>query len=125
MTDADTLLVADNAETDLLLSQAIAFQQECKFQEAESLYQTLLQLQPDHPEANYSIGLLALKMNLAQASLHYFTVALQADPVNRQYWLSYIYALFQSGQPVFLIKAACHFKTSRKHYFDIQVKDNS
>ncbi|MEI7455500.1 MAG: tetratricopeptide repeat protein [Nitrosomonadales bacterium] len=61
---------------------------------AKALYLSILQSQPDHPEANHNLGVLALQDNTPQASLAYFVTALNADPTKSQYWLSYIDALF-------------------------------
>ena len=44
------------------------------------------------------MGVLAVQMNQPVAGLSYFMTALDADPSRGQYWLSYIDALFQSGQ---------------------------
>ncbi|HCI53398.1 MAG TPA: hypothetical protein DE312_08825 [Gallionella sp.] len=60
---------------------------------AQALYLSILQSQPDHPEANHNLGVLALQDNKHQASLAYFVTALNADPTQRQYWISYIDAL--------------------------------
>ncbi|MFA6202478.1 MAG: tetratricopeptide repeat protein [Gallionella sp.] len=60
---------------------------------AQALYLSILQSQPDHPEANHNLGVLALQDNQHQISLAYFMTALNADPAQRQYWISYIDAL--------------------------------
>jgi len=81
-----------------LLKLAIAHHRAGQLQEAGVIYQAILQTQPNHPEANYSLGVLALQNKEAAASLPYFTRALDADPARGQYWVSYIDALFQAGQ---------------------------
>ncbi len=76
------------------LQQAIACQQAGQNAEAEHLYRSILQAQPNHPDANHNLGLL-----LAGADgLGYLKAALEADPTRGQFWLSYADALLASGQ---------------------------
>jgi protein O-GlcNAc transferase len=81
------------------LQQAIAFHKAGQLQEAQALYRAILQTRPNHPEANHNMGVLAVQLNQAAAGLSYFLAALEAEPAQRQYWLSYIDALLQAGQP--------------------------
>lgn len=81
------------------LQQAITEHQSGQLQVAEALYRGILQLIPNHPEANHNLGVLAVQTQQAAAGLPYFLAALDADPARRQYWLSYIDALFQADQP--------------------------
>ncbi|MDR3390557.1 MAG: tetratricopeptide repeat protein [Sulfuriferula sp.] len=78
------------------LRQAIALHQADQLQEAETLYREIIKTQPEHPEANHNIGVLALQQQRAEASLPYFVTALEADPANGRYWTSYIDALCQA-----------------------------
>ena len=77
---------------------AVAQHQAGQLQEAGALYLHILQAQPDHPDANFNMGLLAVQMNQPAAGLPYFSTALDADPTRARYWLGYIDALFQAGQ---------------------------
>jgi len=61
-------------------------------QEAVRLYLAILESQPEHPEVNHSMGLLAVKM---EDALRFFKVALESDPSVDQFWLSYINALIK------------------------------
>lgn len=81
------------------LQQAITHQQSGRLQEARELYLALLQQQPHHSQANHNLGVLAVQMHQPANGLSYFMAALDADPACAQYWLSYIDALFQAGQP--------------------------
>ena len=94
MTDAE----ASSPTLDQVLQQADACHQAGQLAEAVKLYQVVLQTQPQHPQANYQIGVLAVQMQQAAAALPYFVAALEADPARRPYWLSYIDALFQADQ---------------------------
>jgi predicted O-linked N-acetylglucosamine transferase (SPINDLY family) len=80
------------------LQQAIAHHQAGELQEAGELYRDILQAEPNHPEANHNMGVLAVQMKQPAAGLPYFVAALNAAPARRQYWLNYIDALLQAGQ---------------------------
>lgn len=81
-----------------LLRQALAHHQAGRLLEAGTLYQTLLQSQPDHAEANYNLGVIAVQAQQPEAGLPYFVAALNVDPTHGRYWLNYIDALSQAGQ---------------------------
>jgi len=83
---------------DQALQQAITHHQNGQLQEAERLYHAILQIQPNHPDANHNLGVLAIQGKQPTSSLPYFRSALEAYPNQRQYLLSYIDALIQSGQ---------------------------
>ena len=63
------------------LKQGIAAFKEGKIQEAERLYQAILQTQPAHPDANHNLGVLAVSVNKVEAALPFFKTALEAVPV--------------------------------------------
>ena len=78
--------------------QAIECHQAGQLQSAENLYTAILKILPYHSEANHNMGLLAVQRNHPEDSLPYFNKALDAEPSRRQYWLSYIDALYRSAQ---------------------------
>ena len=80
------------------LKQAIAHHQAGQLQDAERLYRAILQARPNHPDANHNLGVLAVQMKRPAAGLPHFKAALEANPDQGQYWLSYIDALLQAGQ---------------------------
>lgn len=82
-------------ETEQALRQAVAAHQSGQLQIAEELYLAILQLAPNHPDANHNMGILAAQKN--QPALPYFLAALNADPTRGQYWISCIDALIQAG----------------------------
>lgn len=94
MTNAETPLQT----VTLKVEQAVAFHQAGKLQEAGRLYREILQEHPNHPDANYNLGILEVQMKQPENGLSHFMAALDADPTCGQYWLSYIDALFQLGQ---------------------------
>ena len=82
---------------DQALRQAIAHYQAGQLQDAERLYRDILQVQPQHPDANHNLGIVTVQMQQPVASLLYFEAALKANPGSGQYWLSYIDALIQAN----------------------------
>jgi predicted Zn-dependent protease len=90
------------AALDAVLAQALAKALAChdagQFSEAEQLCQAILQARPDHPEANYQLGLLEIQRLRPATSLPYFLAAIEASPESRPYWLSYLEALIQAEQ---------------------------
>ena len=86
---------------DKVLQLASTYQQAGQSQDAEKLYLAILQTQPDHPEANYNLGIMVLQMSQPADALPYLEVAWKAKPEQEQYRLSYIDALIRSGQSEF------------------------
>ncbi len=80
------------------LQEAIAHHQAGKLDEAKAEYESVLRSVPDHPVANHNMGVLLAGSGDASVSLSYFIAALNADPAQGQYWLSYIDALMKAGQ---------------------------
>ena len=78
--------------------RAVSLHRAGQFQEAERDYLSVLQQQPNHPEANHNLGVLMVQMKQPAAALPHFLAALEADGANGQYWISYIDALHQAGQ---------------------------
>lgn len=79
-------------------SLAVAHHQEGRAEQAGELYRAILQLDPRHAATNHNLGLLAMQAQQADIALGYFNTALDADPAQGQFWLSYIDALAQTGQ---------------------------
>ena len=81
-----------------VLQRGVAAHKEGKLQEAERFYQTILQSQPSHPDANHNLGVLAVSVNKTEAALPLFKAALDANPNIEQFWLSYIDTLVKKNQ---------------------------
>ncbi len=81
-----------------VFQQAVSFHQAGELHDAASLYNKILQIHPDHPDANYNLGILTVQMKQPAAALPYFITTINADPTRGQNWMSYIDALFQAGQ---------------------------
>ena len=80
------------------LLNAVAAHKAGKLQDAESLYRAILQVQSKHPDANHNLGVLAVSLNKSEAALPLFKIALEANPNQVQFWLSYIDALIKEKQ---------------------------
>ena len=65
---------------------------------ARDMYQAILDVAPEHPDANHNLAVLALEAGDATASLPYFRRACAVQPGNWQYWLSCFDALLQAGE---------------------------
>ncbi len=100
MTNVESQQEAASLSLEQALQQAIAHHQAGQLQEAEHLYRCILQVHPAHPEANHNLGVLAVQVKQSVAALPYFKVALEANPNQGQYWLSYIDALIQANETV-------------------------
>ncbi len=80
------------------LHVAVAQHQAGQLEGAEKLYRAILQINPNHPEANHNLGVVSVQTKQPAAGLAYFVAALNADPSRGQYWVSYIDALIQADQ---------------------------
>ncbi len=80
------------------LQRAVEAHKAGKLQDAESLYRAILQSQPKHPDANHNLGVMAVSLNKTEAALPLFKTALEANPNQGQFWLSYIDALIKEKQ---------------------------
>lgn len=83
---------------DQALSQAIAHHKQGQLQDAERLYRGILQIQPNHPDANHNLGAIAVQTMQPLEAVPHFKAALEVNRNMAQYWLSYIDALIQSDQ---------------------------
>lgn len=80
------------------LQEAIAHHKTGKLEDAKARYKEVLKSAPLHPVANHNIGFIEVQQGRAEAALPYFVAALNADPSQEQYWLSYIDALIHAGR---------------------------
>ena len=83
---------------ELALQKAVELHKVGKLQDAESLYRAILQTQPKHPDANHNLGVMAASLNKTEAALPLFKIALEANPNQGQFWLSYVDALIKEKQ---------------------------
>ena len=83
---------------DQALQQGVASHKVGKLQDAERLYRAILQSQPNHPDANHNLGVLAVAVGRTLEALPLFKKALDSNPSVHQFWLSYIDALIKVDQ---------------------------
>ena len=77
------------------LQEAVAADKEGKLQDAERLYCAILKSQPNHPDANHNLGVLAVAAGKPLESMPLFKLALEANPKIEQFWLSYVDVLMR------------------------------
>jgi len=80
------------------LEQGVAAHKEGKLRDAERLYRAILRAQPNHPDANHNLGVLAVAVGKTLYALPLLKNALRANPRVEQFWLSYIDALIKEQQ---------------------------
>ncbi|MDO8786816.1 MAG: tetratricopeptide repeat protein [Sulfuritalea sp.] len=85
---------------DQTLQQAIAHHKAGQLPDAERLYRAILQVQPNHPDANHNLGVLAAQVGQHIAGIPYLKSALAINPAQGQYSLSYAEALLATGQAI-------------------------
>ena len=80
---------------DQALQQGVAAHKEGNLQDAERLYRAILQAQPNHPDANHNLGVLAMAVGKPLDAIPLFKLAVEANPKVEQFWLSYTDALIK------------------------------
>lgn len=93
-----TVPIQQSRSVDDALQQALAHHQAGRMRDAEQCYRAILKVDPNHPDANHNLGVLAGQAGQAAAGLPHLKAALEANPAQGQYWLSYATALLASGQ---------------------------
>ena len=83
---------------DQALQRAVQEHKAGRLQDAENLYRAILQAQPNHPDANHNLGVMAVSLNKTEAAVPLFKIALEANPNQGQFWLSYVDALIKEKQ---------------------------
>ena len=80
------------------LQRAISSHEAGALQEAADLYRAILKKQPNHPDANHNLGVLAISIGRTAEALPLLKVALESNPQIQQFWLSYLHALVQERE---------------------------
>jgi tetratricopeptide (TPR) repeat protein len=84
--------------SDNTLNNAVNLHRQGNIEEAVCLYEEILKVHPKDPDANHNMGLILLNSGKTSEALPLFWTALEANPDEWQYWLSYIDALIQAHQ---------------------------
>ena len=90
-------MATNDPKLDDALRQAIVHHQAGRLAEAEQLYRRVLQERPQHPEANYNLGGLAMQLGKPALGLPHLKAAVDGDPGQGIYWLSFANALLATG----------------------------
>ena len=69
-----------------------------KLKVAEEIYRGVLYSDPKHPDANHSLGLIAISLNKSEVAIPFFKTALEVNPSIEKFWFSYIDALIKEKQ---------------------------
>ena len=80
------------------LERGVAAHKTGNLEEAGRLYKLILQSAPSHSDANHNLGIIAVSTNRFEDSLPYLKTALESNPNQGHYWISYIDALIKIGQ---------------------------
>ena len=80
------------------LQQAITHHKAGELEDAERLYRAILSEQANHPDANHNLGVLLKQGDKTDSALPFFKTALESNPNQGQFWISYIDTLIHLGQ---------------------------
>jgi len=80
---------------DITLEHAISAHEAGDLVTAGEKYLEILNLEPNHPEANHNFGLIALKMDEQAMAVQFFKNAIEANPNIKEYWVSCINTLIE------------------------------
>ena len=83
---------------DQALLMAVEAHKAGKLNEAEVLYRAILRDHPKHADANHNLGVMTASLNKTEVALPLFKIALEANPNQGQFWLSYLDALIKENQ---------------------------
>ena len=97
------------------LNIAIDAQKNGRISDAERIYLDILLNFPSHPDALHNLGILVLSKGDEQKARNYFNRSIAANPKVKQFWLSYLNLLIDSGN---LEKAKQVFKVGYLLYIN-------
>ena len=80
---------------DQALQKGIEAHKAGDIEDADRYYTAILKANPDHPDANHNMGVLAVGLGKVEEALPYFETALESTAMMEQYWLSYADALIK------------------------------
>ena len=83
----------DNVDT--TLEHAISAHEAGNLALAGEKYLEILNVDPNHPDANHNFGLIAIKMEEKAMAIQFFKNAIEANPTVTEYWISCINTLIE------------------------------
>lgn len=81
-----------------LMQQGVEHHRLGRLDEAQAAYLTILGERPQHADANHNLAVILLAAGNHAGALAHFKAALESQPNNWQYWISYVDALIQADQ---------------------------
>ena len=81
-----------------LLKLGIVAHKSGKFIEADHYYTAVLEENPNHPDANHNLGVLAVDLGKFNLANKFFCKAISIAPKIEQFWISYIKNLIKTQQ---------------------------
>lgn len=100
---------------DQALQKGIEAHKAGQLQQAERYYTAILKAQPNHPDANHNLGVLAMGVNKTDLALPFLEKALESNSSVSQFWESYIDALIKLDM---MEEARNTFNKFKKRSFD-------
>jgi tetratricopeptide (TPR) repeat protein len=79
------------------LIKGFEFHKSGQFDLAKKLYASVIEVEPRHPDANHNIGVIEMDLGRVLEAIPLLRIALEENPDNSQYWVSYIDALVRLG----------------------------
>lgn len=80
------------------LEDAVALHRAGRREDAERLYRVVLAAQPGQGTAHHNLAILLAERGETANALPHFQAAVQAEPSQGQYWISYVKALILAGR---------------------------
>ena len=80
---------------DATLEHAISAHEAGNLALAGEKYLEILNMDPNHPDANHNFGLIAIKMEEKAMAIKFFKNAIEANPSVTEYWISCINTLIE------------------------------
>ena len=77
-------------EIDKAMQKAVAEHENGNLQNAEKIYRKILEIVPDHPDANHNLGILLVDVHQSKSAIHFLKSALNGNEKVEQFWTSYI-----------------------------------
>ena len=81
-----------------ILKDAVSAHKLGKIREADKLYTTILKTEPNHPDANHNLGLLAVQVGKPKEAIPFLRTAVNVNPNIKQFWISYITTLVEINE---------------------------
>ena len=80
------------------LQKGVEAHENGRLREADKYYRAIIGSYPNHPDANHNLGILIAERDDPRRALHFFKIALEANPNEGRYWLSYIDTLIRLNE---------------------------